>query len=68
MLTEIRDHSLLIAIELVTDEQNLSRPLFPNLLKEPMLFRLIRKWILEGKRASERIDEAVSEMGVPRVR
>jgi hypothetical protein len=57
ILGSTEDKSLRIIIEMVLTEKRDGRPIYSTLLEEPVFFRMIRNWILEGLEDLQKIEE-----------
>jgi hypothetical protein len=55
------DPVLAILIQIATVSVNENRPVFPNPLHEPVLWRYFRRWVADGIAAARKIDAILEE-------
>ena len=55
------DPVLAILIQIATVSVNENRPVYPNPLHEPVLWRHFRRWVANGSAAAAKIDKILEE-------
>ena len=55
------DPVLAILIQIATVSVNENRPVYPNPLHEPVLWRHFRRWVVNGIAAAAKIDKILEE-------